>query len=370
MIYKKVFYMIMFLILLNSLTAQNLLNCPESVEWDHIQNTWLVSNYASGEIIAIDSAGDQLIYSNLMTSTLGLKVKDDKLYAASADGIAIFDLNTGDISALISIPEAMLLNDLDFDSEGFLFVSDYWDNKIFKIDLSENSYEIFIDYGIFSPNGMIFDEENNRMLVCGHNGTNSIIHSFDVTTGETELLLYPNFFSLDGFARDSQGNIYISSWHTDTVYKFNGYNICNNVEVAASGFVDPADIFIDDNDMLAVPNYSNNSISLIQLEITNHTNNEILETAEIQLFNYPNPFNPSTTISFETTNLPESAQIAIYNLKGQIIKVFSNLQINQSSNQQIVWNGTDQSNNPVSSGIYYYKLNIPNSPVEKMVLLK
>jgi hypothetical protein len=96
----------------------------------------------------------------------------------------------------------------------------------------------------------------------------------------------------------------------------------------------------------------------------------ILPNNQIVLSNYPNPFNPSTTISFETTNLPESAQITIYNLKGQIVKVFSNLQINQSSNQQIVWNGTDQNNHPVSSGIYYYKLNIPESPIKKMILLK
>jgi len=34
------------------------------------------------------------------------------------------------------------------------------------------------------------------------------------------------------------------------------------------------------------------------------------------------------------------------------------------------WDGTDQSNNPVSSGIYYYKLNTPNSPVKKMLLIK
>jgi len=86
--------------------------------------------------------------------------------------------------------------------------------------------------------------------------------------------------------------------------------------------------------------------------------------------NYPNPFNPNTTISFETTNLHKLSQIEIFNLKGQKIKTLS---INSSTDlptNSATWNGTDQSNNPVSSGIYYYKLNIPNSPVKKMVLIK
>jgi len=93
---------------------------------------------------------------------------------------------------------------------------------------------------------------------------------------------------------------------------------------------------------------------------------------EIALSNYPNPFNPSTAIRFQISDFrdTENADLMIYNLKGQIVRIFTNLQISQSPNQQIVWNGTDQTNHPVSSGIYYYKLNTPNSPVKKMLLMK
>ena len=88
----------------------------------------------------------------------------------------------------------------------------------------------------------------------------------------------------------------------------------------------------------------------------------------IQLSNYPNPFNPSTTISF---SIPEEGRVelTIYNTKGQKVKTFPNLQINKSSNQQIIWNGRDDNDNQVSSGIYLYKLNSNNTVVTKRMLL-
>jgi len=93
---------------------------------------------------------------------------------------------------------------------------------------------------------------------------------------------------------------------------------------------------------------------------------EEMISPQITLSNYPNPFNPSTTIYFETTNSHELSQINIYNLKGQKIKQYSILN-DQSS---IIWNGTDQNDQPVSSGIYFYNLNIENSLVKKMILMK
>jgi FG-GAP-like repeat/FlgD Ig-like domain len=100
--------------------------------------------------------------------------------------------------------------------------------------------------------------------------------------------------------------------------------------------------------------------------------NESIVYPYIQIRNYPNPFNPSTEIRFQISDFSEigSAAIEIYNLKGQIVKTIS---INSSTDQlinSVSWNGTDNTNQPVSSGIYYYKLNIPNSPVKKLILMK
>ena len=97
--------------------------------------------------------------------------------------------------------------------------------------------------------------------------------------------------------------------------------------------------------------------------------NEIIHTG-ISLYNFPNPFNPSTIISFQTTNLHESSAIEIYNLKGQKIRTIPIFSSTHQPINSVIWNGTDQSDLLVSSGIYFYKLNIPKSPVKKMILVK
>ena len=92
------------------------------------------------------------------------------------------------------------------------------------------------------------------------------------------------------------------------------------------------------------------------------------------LYNYPNPFKPSeagrssaTTIYFETTNLHENSRIEIFNIKGQKVKQFSDIRGQHS----VVWDGTDNSCNPVASGIYLAKL-ISGDIVQtrKMLLMK
>lgn len=89
-----------------------------------------------------------------------------------------------------------------------------------------------------------------------------------------------------------------------------------------------------------------------------------------QLSNYPNPFNPTTTIEFSIQNDSE-VDLTIFNLKGQKIKTLANNKFNVGSHS-IIWNGDDNLGNPVSSGIYYYELNINGKTefVKKCLLLK
>ncbi len=85
--------------------------------------------------------------------------------------------------------------------------------------------------------------------------------------------------------------------------------------------------------------------------------------------NYPNPFNPSTAISFSVKQ-PGPVKIQIYNLQGQLVRELLNEPKDTGHHQQI-WNGTDANGLPVAGGIYFYKMIAGKySSTRKMVLLK
>lgn len=85
--------------------------------------------------------------------------------------------------------------------------------------------------------------------------------------------------------------------------------------------------------------------------------------------NYPNPFNPSTTISFSLAK-PAKTALTIYNLKGQIVKHLINGELN-GGNYNIVWDGKDEKDRSVSTGVYFYRLVSGNYQcTQKMLLMK
>jgi hypothetical protein len=85
--------------------------------------------------------------------------------------------------------------------------------------------------------------------------------------------------------------------------------------------------------------------------------------------NYPNPFNPSTEIEFA---LPEArfVKMAIFNLLGQEVKNLVS-ETRQAGYHKVTWNGTNNENQSVPSGTYFYRMDAGDySQSMKMVLLK
>ena len=117
---------------------------------------------------------------------------------------------------------------------------------------------------------------------------------------------------------------------------------------------------LDDPVVIALRFYPENYVSL---------NEDLIQPQVVNLKNYPNPFNPTTTISF---NLYEKqvveTTLKIINQKGQIVRSFAGF---NSGENTIVWNGKDNNGKDVSSGVYYYKLTGRNNAIcKKMILMK
>ncbi len=85
--------------------------------------------------------------------------------------------------------------------------------------------------------------------------------------------------------------------------------------------------------------------------------------------NYPNPFNPSTTILYD---LPKSTnlRIEIFNIHGQFVRTLVN-GYSTAGRHYVVWNGSNDRGEAVSSGIYIYRIQAGEFvKARKMMLLK
>ena len=85
--------------------------------------------------------------------------------------------------------------------------------------------------------------------------------------------------------------------------------------------------------------------------------------------NYPNPFNPETKIKFSLPE-PNRVSIKVYNIYGQLIKILADKNFH-AGYHTILWDGTDNAGNEVTSGAYFYQLKTGDiKATRKMVLLR
>ncbi|MDD2228531.1 MAG: C25 family cysteine peptidase [Candidatus Cloacimonetes bacterium] len=97
---------------------------------------------------------------------------------------------------------------------------------------------------------------------------------------------------------------------------------------------------------------------------------EVITVKEVQLSdNFPNPFNPTTTLRF---SLPTDLQVSldIYNVKGQLVRRLLDTPLSKG-HHDVVWDGSDANNHTVSSGVYYYRIITPlGTKTKKMLMMK
>ncbi len=102
---------------------------------------------------------------------------------------------------------------------------------------------------------------------------------------------------------------------------------------------------------------------------TGDDNNGVLPSGFSLEQNYPNPFNPTTAIQF---SLPVRSEVSlhIYNLLGQEVKTLHAGELPAGTHTRI-WDGTNDANTSVASGVYFYRLSVNDKSItKKMSLIK
>lgn len=108
-------------------------------------------------------------------------------------------------------------------------------------------------------------------------------------------------------------------------------------------------------------------------DISTDVNDEINQTKVIESFklfqNYPNPCNPSTTISYQIPDY-SNVSVNVYDLNGQLVKELLN-ETQNAGEYKVSWDGTNQTNFKVASGVYIYSVRCNEHLLSKqMILLK
>jgi len=145
-----------------------------------------------------------------------------------------------------------------------------------------------------------------------------------------------------------------SEINSDTIITFSAYPEALNCQNQPEYCIDGDTITFD---VSIVLQYASNDISnFIPKDFTLHQN-------------YPNPFNPITTIKYD---LPDDAlvNITIYNILGDVVNnIVSQKQI--YGYKSVQWNATNNIDQPVSAGVYFYSIEAGNfRQTKKMILLK
>ena len=166
----------------NSLFSQAY-NGPESVEYDYTNDRWLIGNVNSHEVLARDQAGNLsvLIPASSVGNTgpYGIEIVDNVLYMCSGSRVKGFDLTSLDEVFNVNTG-GTFLNGITHDSSGNLYVTDFSAKVIYKIDIAAETSSNVASNLVQSPNGIIFDEANNRCVFVNW-GANAPIKALDLS---------------------------------------------------------------------------------------------------------------------------------------------------------------------------------------------
>lgn len=381
----KPFFLLMFVYLSfsNILFAQAY-NEPESVVYDAANDRYLVSNKGNGDIISVprtDPNNLSFFYTSAYCVSLrGITIVGNTLWGAGTNSQATqnqylfsFDIATGNLIKSILISTGVFLNDVVADANGTIYVSDDNNNKIYRVNPETGGFSDLLFDG---ANGLLFDEANNRLLYTDDTPqTGSQISAIDLATNTSSVLITnPNFQWLDGLTVDHLGNYYVSSWSDNTVYRYDS-NFTSSVVASTShngvNHSGTADIFYNQvNNVLAVPNFTANTVDFIPFSQLSTNDSEISIPDEFKLHqNFPNPFNPTTTIFYDV-NKESNVKISVFDLLGREIVTLIN-QIEQAGSKSINWDGRDFTGNMVNAGVYIYQIEAEGFiQTKKMVVLK
>ncbi len=243
------------------------LNGPESIEWDGANNRWLIGNKGNGTILSRSESGT---LSNFVTGIpsgpYGIEILGNVLYACEGGFIRGYDLTSGNTVFTLNL-NGTFLNGLTSDGVANLYATDFTAKKIFKVDVNAVTFSTLASGLAKTPNGIIYDGDNNRCVYVTW-GTNAPINAINLTTNAISTVLATTLSNCDGITRDSCGNYFVSSWGNNKLNKYDK-SLTGTFSALPGTLSSPADIdtkFGTTSDVIGNTN-SNNTLTFTTIAL-------------------------------------------------------------------------------------------------------
>lgn len=203
---------------------------------------------------------------------------------------------------------------------------------------------------------------------CIDSGTLDLLpEGYEVS--ETDLAGNPRIYGdgIDMGCYEWQGIECDFSWEQDD--NFVSFELISNVDIYEAEWDFDCDGEVDSNELNPSHTYPENGMYSVGVSINNGIGgrkyeycivietNEVIEDVipqTIECRNYPNPFNPKTTIEF---TIPEKGEVklSIYDVKGRRVTTMLNATL-EAGQHDFIWDGKNNENEPSASGIYFYEI--------------
>ncbi|MBI9032432.1 T9SS type A sorting domain-containing protein [bacterium] len=303
---------------------------------------------------AIQTSGGALIRFYGMSDSL-VTIIDNSLFANNSNGDTTSNF-------YLSSDRSITVNNctLSYNSGGAsstMVLGSHGEINVYNTIFANNSQSYAIRYG-------------NTSLNVDNSLFSNSINNISFTYGN-----YPSYLGDNNlYERDPLfvgGDPAIYSYYQLSGDEVNGYSPAINAGTEDFSFM-PDWYEISQLDLWGNPRIFGDRVDMGCYEYQGYTGNHDSEIAlnNLTATNYPNPFNPETTIEF---NNPVQGQVSvnIYNLKGQLVKSLLKDNLNQGVHK-VIWRGNDSNDKQVSSGVYFYKISSGNnkSVTKKIILMK
>lgn len=327
-----------------SLSAQ-VFSSIESVEYDAVNSRFLVSN--GNRVIEANGDGEEVaFFGTAPRSDYGMEVMNGNLFTIVGGFVRAYDLTSGLEVMNIFITDAQFLNGMASDGVNRIWVTDFGGKRIHELDvtdLSDPQVTTIVANTVNTPNGIVYDADDNRLVFVGW-GSNAKIKQVDLSDYSVTELLSTSISNIDGIDDDNDGNFYISSWSpTARITRYDNDFSAGEI-ITAPGLSSPADIcYAKEIDTLAIPNTGNQTVTFIGFG-TNSVS-DFSTDGGIRVGCMPNPVNEQSVISIE---LEKSGftEITISDLSGRIIHTLLSENLSAGSHK-VLLNGIE-----IPQGVY------------------